>query len=109
MTENNELLPCPFCWGIGKYNDSDDYFLVVCNTCHTTVQSSSEKMVKEKWNTRSESESLKSENERLKKALGYAQTQYEKILFGKYPSDIQDDWNKRYCDEITSILKPKGN
>ena len=75
MTNTNELLPCPFCGNKRcVYGETGrvGYYYIDCNQCHTTLNGCDLEDLIEKWNTRVESqqsESLKSENERLRKAL----------------------------------------
>ena len=50
---NNELLPCPFCGGEAKYDNSDGYDYIFCDECGARTFGFSEEQAFDEWNSRS--------------------------------------------------------
>ena len=49
---NKELLPCPFCGGEAKYDNSEGYDRIICNECGASAFGFSKEHAFDEWNSR---------------------------------------------------------
>ena len=94
MTEQNKLLPCPFCGGEVCQEDEPQYRVISCSGCSMTFN-----MSPEQWNTRAESKVS-----RYKAALEVAKKHIDYL--DHTDSDWVDvDYGKKALKEITQALE----
>lgn len=124
MTNTNELLPCPFCGGMPvclKVGEKVCFYKISCNDIDNhrfdVFGMAKEEAIK-LWNTYAQSEqseSLKSENKRLREALETVNIFFEQVIsdysFGKRVTPITVNEIIEFAEEgrktITSILETK--